>query len=1412
MRRLFFVLLALSLGATGARAGGVFGPHGSTNAVPPQAIASVGLNNTSFTTGAPSGTIVGAIVTVMSPTSPAFSGNYSLTGPSAPNFALSGTNIVTNGVLTSPGPYNIQIIASTVAGNVTNSPFTSPTIQITGVPAGGAQTISSVTLSPVTFVAGSGSAGRTVGSISTVMSPASPGFSGTYALGGTDGSKFTVTGSTVNVGATDVAAGTYSITITATPTNGTIPPVTTSAISVFGSAASQIVQSVDLSNTSFLAGSPSGTVVGNITETMSPPTPLFCGGVAIGGTDAAKFAISNGQLVTVGVLSAASYSITIIATPADNSIAPKTQAFTITTTAPPPSQQVTGINLSNSQFQGGAGSANTVIGTLSATMSPSTPAFSGTFTQTNPNFVISGTTLKVGPADLQPNVYSLSITATPSDSSIAPLTQTKSVTGNGAVGSVVTTYTVLNNSGSASAAGAPYIAGQAFRRGDFPVGTYPVFRDASSHVPLVQQLDEIATRRENGDDNSIRHLVFSVQLPAIPANGTYTMEIIKQSGTYSANGKQTLAALCAAHDLKLTYTDIRNQDDTNRDSGTAVSRVCDNIANTGRDAPRRVATGPVRDSWIVSGAPVYNTSGNKDPLLYTEWYLDLTTSASDQTSLGSVRHVALTSNPWMKVAAGSAGQPGAPGPVGFANDPQVISYRPTLADGSSTLLDWSWWDSTVNSSTNPVSLGGTPASGCPDLDQNGQLNIPSSVGQNAWYEGMSLRYTTDGTPPAGMTNNKIYFVHALGSTQTNGNPNNGKKVFLEQVPSGCGSEWPAVLPTTQGSGNQIFSFRIWNIKWSGWWTFAQDAKESWTNGTSRVVSNFYPSFTAPEQAYWRQTGSVLAFVTSPTHPYEAQGAPFSYSNYDLPMYTPLGLGKMGGGGGPGERGTLGVQNDWLAGAFTLETPAAWDLARLSGNSTPYPVDHMRDEVTGRIPILNNGPPAANHGGSGASYTDGSLTLSPRVDVSIGGSFVDGVAAPRQNVPVAAYTNYYYMNLVSVGNDHAPSMVDGWYQFHGGRQALQYIYDYANRGQLEITDGDHIAFYQTSVINGVRYYGLHDACCQIRGAAWVHRDKTMGAAFGSDNNIERKYFQDMLVENYWHWIALENYLDGSSPGSFSGNLTETWYEMNPSSFKAVYVQMTMDQSYALLRDPTSAHFIPHFIARANARCSDTIPGSLSSWFCGSFNWIGNVRDATHTNDCNAPFAAYCANTGQYFDQSPAEYGEAQDYWCVNHGGNPPDIWVSAGDTNQIASNGDKVKNPTPLVGNSPALISGGAYPDQLSDRTFWYTISNVVKNSTGGVISFKIINPATGTPFTSYTTSGATIDSCIYFKLRPTDPADFNPTTGWHSAYTDYEMAAIKSLMNLGFTDVLPAYNKMISRGGHNRGDPKFEIDENVRIP
>src|SRR5712692_1990817 len=244
--------------------------------------------------------------------------------------------------------------------------------------------------------------------------------------------------------------------------------------------------------------------------------------------------------------------------------------------------------------------------------------------------------------------------------------------GNGSL----TTYTVTETSGKNQPAGMVYIAGQAFRRGDLPPGTYPVFRDPTTKLPLpVQQLDEIATRRENGDDGSIRHLVFSVQLPAIPANGTYTMEIVRQTGSYSATAKQSLAALAKAHDLKLHLTDVRNQDGSTRGSGRLTFDIDTAASNTGRDAPRPCASGPVRDCWIVVGPPIDDTTHKPDPLLYVMCYLDLTT-ATDGVSLGPVRHICRVDNPWENVASGSPGNPGNPGPAGFANDPQAISYRP----------------------------------------------------------------------------------------------------------------------------------------------------------------------------------------------------------------------------------------------------------------------------------------------------------------------------------------------------------------------------------------------------------------------------------------------------------------------------------------------------------------------------------------------------------------------------------------------------------------------------------------------------------------------------------------------------------------------------------------------------------------
>jgi hypothetical protein len=1719
MKRLFVGLFALLLGTATAWSGGIFGPHGALNPAFQQ-ILSVDLDNKSFPASSPSGTVVGTIVTAMTPPSPAFSGSYTILGTNASSFAISGGTVITQGAL-GAGPYQIQIRATSGVGNVLNSPFTSPTIQISGGGSAPSQTITSVGVSPPQFVAGSGSANRTVGTITTVMSPASPGFNGAYTVGGTDAAKFAISGANLAVGAADVAVGTYSITLTATPAstktvclsttatspftvpadwnsanntidvfggggggrngysgggggahsritnqaltpgasvnfsvgagglgplpasagldglpggdtwfggtnyatslvaakgggggasgavgaggdatagigaskhsggsggtefgtgfnagggggaggpngnganagngsgngnsgggsgggaggggavgadpsgnaganggaafdataggagaaNSSVPgapgshgsgggggygdnagsgssggnggngidfncggagggggaagtgansaiggfggafgggggaggfglnsnprgtggngagggivlryapsgavaaPFTTAPITITGNPPAQTVASVNLSNSSFVGGSTSGTVVGNLSATMSPPLPNFAGTFGLGGTNASSFAISGTTLSTNGVLSAGSYAINITATPTSGSIAPRTQAFTITgSAAPPPVQTIASITMTSTQFAAGAGSANKVIGTVNVAMNPTSPPFDGIVAQnnssfrlsaeptnislnpssvtipqtaaagtplstgtvtmsdgssftgalvtTNPSLVTSsglnlstartltsgdaGTqtisvipvqpvTFSVGASDLPPGTYGTTVTATPTSSSIAPLSQSFTITGNGAAGSTVTTYTIRNDSGSATAAGTVYIGGQGFRRGDFPPGTYPVFRDATTHAPLVQQLDEIATRLENGDDNSIRHVAFAVQLPsAVPANGSYTMEVVKQSGVYSATGKQTLASLCVAHTLKLDLTDVRNQDGTVRDSGHMTFDVCANASNTGRDAPRHVSAGPVRDTYIVRGAPTYATSGNRDPMIYVEATLDLTTSPSDQTSLGPVRHMMRVSSPWIKVAAGSVGEPGAPGPVGFTNDPQALSYRPQLLDGASNLMDWSWYDASMNSNTNPITLSGNPAPNyCGDNTPTsiGNWTIPTAVGQNAYQLGMAFKYSTAGTPPAGMTNNSIVFADTVGDTYSFSNPSNTRIVGFSRVPDPCVGGY-VITPTTQGSGVQTFSYRVWHPKHMHWFTADQDANENWTSGTSRVVSPFFPAFTASEQLYWKQTG----------------------------LFPPL----------------------------KLASPLAMD----------------------------NGVLNPDHSASGTPYTEGSTTfplLAGTVYFLGIDSAYDGIAPPLNNVPVAAYQYYDGAGLGSgraFGANHKPAYADGLYQFFGARHLLDEYYLYGAASLFQISTGDRLA-HQTDTIGGKRYYGIDIMSDEVRGSWWARRAKMACAAYGADNSYERRYCNNMLQSDYWYYLAQEQAIGGNFSSNFVSPNQETWQ----ASFKDAYGGMVSYLNYATMRDPLAAKLIPHWIAIYDARCSSTGTYPGHGYWCASYNWVSNMSD-TSVITTEGYTDLWQAGAGIYFVNDSSEMGEAPSTMTLDPANDGTiNVREAGGDfPNLFLSNGDRVKSIRPAVPEVPVKQE----PDQLV-QSKWYTITALVKNASGTARSYKLINPDNGQVITSYTLNGGNaVGPDFYLKIRPEQPAS-SPATGFHTlGYTQYVINMMRGFKALGFSGTDNAINTAMSRGftASDASDPRqrYSWDPTVVVP
>jgi hypothetical protein len=251
----------------------------------------------------------------------------------------------------------------------------------------GTQAISQVNLSNSSFAGGSPS-GTVVGTISEVMSPASPAFSGTLALSGADAALFQIAGSNLQTNGV-VAPGTYHINIVATEAGTTGSPFT-QAETIVGT---QSIVSASLSNSSFVGGSASGTVVGAISVTMSPASPAFSGTLSLSGTDAAKFQIVGANLETNGVQPAGSYSINIVATESGAVGSPFTQAATITGTGPlvlrflpqvactaPPGTLVMA-------FQTSGGDGNTVTYSLAGDTT---------------DFALSGTNVVVGSSGIAP--------------------------------------------------------------------------------------------------------------------------------------------------------------------------------------------------------------------------------------------------------------------------------------------------------------------------------------------------------------------------------------------------------------------------------------------------------------------------------------------------------------------------------------------------------------------------------------------------------------------------------------------------------------------------------------------------------------------------------------------------------------------------------------------------------------------------------------------------------------------------------------------------------------------------------------------------------------------------------------------------------------------------------------------------
>ncbi len=1005
-------------------------------------------------------------------------------------------------------------------------------------------------------------------------------------------------------------------------------------------------------------------------------------------------------------------------------------------------------------------------------------------------------------------------------------------------GAALTTFTFVNDTGNTLPAGSPVSFGQSFRYGDIMSGSYPLIRNAATHVALPgQQWDEISTWRENGGNGSWRHAVWAAWLPAdVAAGATFQVEFVVVAGTYSETSHQSLSALCsgpAAHHLKIHYTDLRNQDNSVRDSGDATFDVCNNINNTGRDAPRHVRAGNVYDEYIVSGVPVY-TSGHQDPLLYDQAIIDIFTKASDGVSAGDVRWVIHNHNSWENVAAGSTGNAGNPGPAGFANDPQMVSYRVEIDDGASDVLDWSNLDATIASSSNPiVAAAGV---GCNAAGETSCLDVPASTGANKWYQGQATRVSCTATCVGGLNNGQLYWVWPSGSA---GSVGVNTQYVSPMLTPYVGEPFP--LTSSQGSGTTTFSTRVTSWHFETWQTLDWTGLSNWSpfGTTTRVTRKVYPTFTAAEARYWQETGLIVPInLSQPT----GNLGP-DWSNGLGNNYEPMGRMNVIGGSGVGTRPDLGISGEYAAKAFITQAQGDWDLARLFTYGTSvHGFSTLLDKSTGRLSAMNGGPPLGPGGnGNGSTYA-GLGALRNQINWynwNLPG-WLTGIVQPVDFSPNPSF--HYAGGTLNGGTgiDHMPAFDGFTYEIFGDRHFLDMLQWNAMRDFAQQRPGpgpdlgqgyyrDNNATFTDG--NVYHYWGLMTICFQGRGSAWLIRDVTYAATFGADpnttypdgvtKNSERAVFEDYLTETSNYWPMFLAFRDGPGSTGYSGSIyppdepDTTGASVLMASFVATYVSGASYIMETFQHVPVASTWNTKFQRYYEGILGGQIANAPVSFYGIDYS----IQPQISNGSASQP--GFGGNVGQYMNGvDAADFGSYSTPMYILSGGQMESqgYTVTAGDTFKMVYNGwYNAQDQSPTV-------------DQLPG-TRWFTIMGPVANSGGSPTWYVQCNsadhaayptqcPTAGGPFVGFTHNGVAVPNLEQHWPKFRFQYDPGPNQGYVDPnYSQYGGQTINGLAVLGY-NVSHATADFLSRCGpgahgancYNQALPSNWWDPTIVVP
>jgi hypothetical protein len=690
--------------------------------------------------------------------------------------------------------------------------------------------------------------------------------------------------------------------------------------------------------------------------------------------------------------------------------------------------------------------------------------------------------------------------------------------------------------------------------------------------------------------------------------------------------------------------------------------------------------------------------------------------------------------------------------------------------------------------------------------------VPGSTGVNTWWAGMPVRVSSTGTPVGGLTAGKLYWAYNCGSNFTRGV--NTTTVSLMNTPMFNFSS--PVLTATQGSGTTTFTNVVWHPKFESWVDLDTSTDANWaTRGsTARTTRRIYPAFTNPEKTYWEETGLVIPMYLGQPTPTVTP----SWGQALTPLYNPFSKGIVIGGDGTGARPDIGPITEWSAQAFLNGTENNYFLSRLYTTAAyAHGKSTLLDEATGRIPVLNNGPPTGPGGnGIGGSYGSGTNSA-----VALGApqnqtnwwfaGDARGFVPPLQGVP-NSLVDWSLGIFLGTQLAHVPNFVSLNYFIFGERMFLDMTYLHAESDLLFPIPGPNDNA-RDDIRGGNHYWGLTVVCCETRGSAWALRDRTFAAASGGDGNIERQYFADQIAENLSYYVQWMAYKEGAGVTNIETSLLlpdylGSWFGeqtfIDSFVFLATYYMQTMQHS------PVLSLWIEPQTRFYEGTCGRQSPGALSTYYCIQYNLSSAVHDGDHFPSTRA------GNVGVAINPS-----DASDF-----GGFHIDTTILAGGALQQAApiytltSGDTVKN-----------LNGWAYSgvskaiDELVG-TVWYKVVGPIDNTAG---TYRVQCPPThpvtatcptpGAAFTGFTRNGVpitrfpdTVNEIIY---RPDPVTGYNPTTGFEdTGYAPYAGEVLHGLKILG-QSVPHALANFAAQGGESDYDPSVPSqwwDTTVVVP